>query len=85
MGGIGQLFGGGAYSTPDLAETPAMPVRAEHDPEEKDTRDIERRKLRARANGINGTLLRNSLGNTGGNRTLLGGATSAGAGNGQQS
>lgn len=67
------LFGGG-YEAPTAPSVDPAPLRSEKDPEEKSVRDAERRKLRARANGINGTLLeRATLGGISAN-SLLGSA-----------
>lgn len=71
---MGSLFGGG-YDAPSVPDPTPMPTKAADDPEAKDVRDIERRKRIAKAGGVSGTLLKNSLGqNAGasGSNTLLG-------------
>lgn len=68
--GITSLFGGGGYEAPAPVKNDPVPARGAVDPEEKDVRDAERRKLRAKANGVNGTLLK--TGSTLGAASLLG-------------
>lgn len=58
---ISSLFGGG-YSAPDPVQPLPAPAR-EESPEEADSRDRERKKLRARAGGVRSTLLAPPQGN----------------------
>lgn len=62
---IGGLFGGGGdIDTPDVDPAPVR--QSDGEPEAKAARDNERRKQRARAGGVSGTLLTgNKLGSTG--------------------
>ena len=61
---MGGIFGIGqqSYEVPQAPVVESLPVREDTvDPESKASRDTERRKLRARAGGVSGTLLSSPL------------------------